>query len=117
MSYCRWSSDDFSCDIYCYESEVGYMIHVASHRVVGDIPKLPVWSKENYAEWSKSYHKQVRFIETSKREPINLPCAGKTFCLDNAADCAYKLIELKDMGYNVPQYAIDSLLEEYLESK
>ena len=114
MSYCRWSSDDFSCDIYCYESEVGYMVHVASNRVVGDVPRMD-WSSAE--AMSETYKDQMEFMETVKREPINLPCDGETFCLDNAADCAYKLIELKDMGYNVPQYAIDSLMEEYLESK
>lgn len=117
MSYCRWSSDDFSCDIYCYESEVGYMVHVASQRVVGDVPKLTSWSHENTDEYFQNYYKQMEFMETAEYGPINLPCDGETFCFDTAADCAFKLIELKDMGYNVPQHAIDSLMEEYLESK
>jgi DNA repair photolyase len=32
MSYCRWSSDYFNCDLYCYESNSGYETHVAAYR-------------------------------------------------------------------------------------
>lgn len=41
MSYCRWSSDDFQCDVYCYEADEGFIIHVAVSRPVlkdGDLP-------------------------------------------------------------------------------
>ena len=30
MSYCRWSTDDFACDLYCYESAAEYVTHVKS---------------------------------------------------------------------------------------
>ena len=29
MSYCRWSSDDFQCDIYCYCGG-DYIIHITA---------------------------------------------------------------------------------------
>ena len=28
MSYCRWSCDGFKSDVYVYESDAGYEIHV-----------------------------------------------------------------------------------------
>lgn len=43
MSYCRWSSMDFKCDLYIYEAEDGIAIHVASNRVIGDVPAID-WS-------------------------------------------------------------------------
>lgn len=41
MSYCRWSCDDFECDLYCY-SDVsgGWTIHVAANRHVGKAPSV-----------------------------------------------------------------------------
>ena len=40
MSYCRFSSEDFSSDVYCYaDCSGGFTTHVASNRIIGDIPK------------------------------------------------------------------------------
>ena len=41
MSYCRWSSMDYDCDLYIYESESGFEIHVARRRPDIDRSKLP----------------------------------------------------------------------------
>jgi hypothetical protein len=32
MSYCRWSTDNFNCDFYCYESDEGFVTHIAAKR-------------------------------------------------------------------------------------
>ena len=43
MSYCRWSSDNWKCDLYCYEDvSGGITTHVAGNRIVGDIPEAPL---------------------------------------------------------------------------
>ena len=31
MAYCRWSSEDYQCDLYCYESKEGYVTKVATY--------------------------------------------------------------------------------------
>lgn len=42
MSYCRWSTDDFLCDLYIYEHYEGFWaIHVASIRRVYHKPLPP----------------------------------------------------------------------------
>lgn len=43
MSYCRWSSDNWRCDVYVYEScSGGWLTHVAGQkRVLPPIPDLP----------------------------------------------------------------------------
>jgi hypothetical protein len=34
MSYCRWSSDNYNCDLYCFEHVDGYyQTYVAGNRV------------------------------------------------------------------------------------
>lgn len=32
MSYCRWSSERWQCDLYCYQSDCGWVTHVAGRR-------------------------------------------------------------------------------------
>ena len=42
MSYCRWSSLDYTCDIYAYESAYGYEVHIAHSRRMGPQPYMPM---------------------------------------------------------------------------
>jgi len=45
MSICRFSSDNWKSDVYIYESECGIELHIASSRIISDIPKLPPLSE------------------------------------------------------------------------
>ncbi len=112
MSYCRWSSDDWLCDIYCYESGSGFVTHVAGNRAVGNIPKKPTPTKENMHEWLEAHAAQMAFLADCKRENIGLPHDGESFDDPDAGSCADRLEELRAIGYNVPQYAIDTLRDE-----
>lgn len=52
MSYCRWSSDNWKCDLYCYEDANGYITHVADNRIVkivkaADEANVKVFLKDN----------------------------------------------------------------------
>ncbi len=42
MSYCRWSDDDFQCDIYAFEDETCFVVHVATNRRTPE-ESLPEW--------------------------------------------------------------------------
>src|ERR1044071_191187 len=65
MSYCRFSSLNWSCDVYAYADVAGgYTIHVARSRRVGDIPADPFESfmsvdfkndPKASAEWLRLY--------------------------------------------------------------
>ncbi|MBD3609366.1 MAG: hypothetical protein HUJ30_02350 [Gammaproteobacteria bacterium] len=114
MSFCRFSDMDFSCDVYCYESVYGgFIIHVAAVRVVGDVPKAQHYFNEgNIEEFMSAHKKQMKFLETAERQPIGLEYDGETIQTDSAGECGDALLSLKEMGYNVPQYAIDVLYEE-----
>lgn len=117
MSYCRWSSDGYNCDLYVYESDAGWMTHVAGRRRVSDQPRpvppvatdLPGVDIDNWLAWWKAIH---AWCDAAKLEPIGLVCDGQTFVDDTPGDCADRLVWLKGLGYIVPQYAIDELRQE-----
>jgi len=121
MSYCRWSSSNWSCDLYVYEdAHGGWTIHVAGNRVVGEVPKVewPVdQSPEAVARFGEGHRAQMAFLETAEREPILLPFAGKTFNLPTAAACADKIEALVRLGYHVPAYVVLVLREEARETQ
>ena len=111
MSYCRFSSEGFQCDVYVYESNEGWITHVASRRRATRAPELD-WSTQ--ALWEQTQAAQRAFLDDPANPslPIGLSNDGMTFRDATPGDCAAQLIRLKTMGYHVPQYAIDGLLEE-----
>ena len=117
MSYCRWSSDDFACDVYVYESAHGWEIHVAARRVVPVEPMpAPISDDPSRPEWANEYlarHREVsRIIDASERHEIGLPHDGESYTDSTPGECADRLKSLRAIGYNVPQYAIDELRAE-----
>lgn len=126
MSYCRWSSDNFECDVYVYEHvDGGWTTHVAGNRHVGDCPKVDLVSlmagyqdadeAEKHrravlmAEQQKAQHE---FLSACERRPIGLSRDGETFSSPTPGACADLLEDLMAEGYNVPQYAIEELRAE-----
>ena len=102
MSYCRLSSDDFKCDVYVYANVSGYWtIHVAGRKLVGDEERPSGFGKEHF-EWADRNY-----------EKIELPCAQESFDATTPLECAEWLLALQDIGYSVPEYAIDGLIEDH----
>lgn len=121
MSYCRWSSDGFKCDVYVYEDvSGGWTCHVASRKVVNfhEAPPQPGFIlEEDKEEWMVKHRAYMHWLENDAiRENIGLEFDGRTFNTDTATEMGNSLHMLKEMGYQVPQYAIDSLWEEGLEN-
>jgi len=143
MSYCRFSSDNFKSDVYCYESCYGgFTIHIAGnkkkYRPIPDIPwsKLPRFGSKLigrelvYPSKTKEVMAKIVFglamhwhrlhiwsVGVIPNVPLNLPHDGETMQADDAGECAKILIMLRDLGYHVPQYAIDTLIEESKENE
>jgi hypothetical protein len=115
MSYCRWSSNDYQCDIYCYES-VGdfFAIHVAGNRIVFCEPLPPPveFKQGDFDAWLARDRAVMDIIERSERVAIGLPHDGESFDEPDAEAAANRLEYLKNLGYSVPQFAIDALREE-----
>lgn len=112
MSYCRWSSDDFQCDVYVYEDVYdGWATHVANFRrqyLSSLPPKLP-----NDAKFLAFVERQRTVMNAPyTMAPIGLPYDGESFYDPTPGDCAQRLRELKALGYSVPDYVIHELEEE-----
>lgn len=120
MSYCRWSSDNWKCDIYCYEDvSGGFTTYVASNRVVGDVPcaDIHLLLEGKNEEYCKAYRAQMDYLNTATRKPIGLPYDGKYFNDKNLQSFLDTLFMLKNAGYNVPYYVIEDVKLEILETK
>jgi len=115
MSYCRWSSDNWRCDLYCYgDVSGGITTHVAGNRLVGDIPEAPlslIMEGKN-KEFLKAHKKQMAFLKTAKREPIGLPYDGEPFNDPDYASFLVRLMELREVGYKFPDYVIELVRED-----
>jgi hypothetical protein len=112
MSYCRWSSENFTSDVYVYENiHGGWTTHVAGYRYVNFEPCPPL-DPTNAGTIVKSLDAQKLWLSEAILQKINLPNAGKTFSDSTPGDCAATLENLREEGFNVPQYAIDTLMEE-----
>ncbi|WP_343638988.1 hypothetical protein [Roseateles sp.] len=144
MSYCRWSSDNFRSDVYVYENVSGYWTtHVAGRRrLIPPIPEFPYrWIPRFGGEyvqaerrvvypsrtarlcasvffaivagWNRLHYASLRLIPS---RALNLPHDGETLNDVSAAECAKTLILLRNLGYHVPQFAIEALRAEAEET-
>lgn len=120
MSYCRWSSDNWRCDLYCYEdANGGWTTHVAGNRVVGEIPREPDWdllkpssSEADKKRWMAEHQAVNEFLETAEYRPLALPHAGKTFNDPTLEAFKERLLWLRGLGYSFPDYVLDEIDEE-----
>lgn len=115
MSYCRFSSDNFKCEVYVFDDCMGGITtYVAGNRCEGvtPIPEVPPYTPETADEYFAADDAQMRWLDECTRVFIDLPYAGQRFNHDTEKECAENLIMLKELGYNIPQYVIDTLMEE-----
>lgn len=114
MSFCRWSSMNYGCDLYCYESLDGFVTHVADVRVVGVVPivddtLLREYSVKNSEEWLVQSRVQHNFLETAKYKSIGLPYDGQTFTDYSNESFLNTLAHLRDVGYTFPDITEEDL--------
>ncbi len=115
MSYCRFSSDGFMCDVYVYkDTSGGWTTHVAATRLIERAPGY-WWKGITKDEFKEVYDRYAKHMDTTERKSIGLCYDAQSFNDPTPGDCASRLEELKAMGYNVPQYAIDTLHKEEAE--
>lgn len=118
MSFCRFSDDNWKSDVYAYESAEGFELHVASNRIVGDIPTRPSIGDILYiepGEFLKKHQEQMAFLETAERAPIGGPHDGESFRYATLRELHDGLLQLRADGYHVPQFALDEIEEELNE--
>jgi hypothetical protein len=119
MSYCRWSSDDFKCDLYIYQTAGNvYQIHVAGSHIahIESIPPLPdirIYPEE----YMEAYKKQSEFLEHAQYIPLNLPHAGKSFVEPTLQSLKTRLLELRNIGYRFPESVFERIEEEIKDGR
>lgn len=117
MSYCRFSGDNWKCDLYCYESADGFVTHVASSRVVGDVPSVSSLLSTDNETWFKAHQTQQKFLESAERVDIGLPYDGMAFADDTLEDFLDRINCLKEAGYYVPGYVIKIIKKQIKEGQ
>ena len=117
MSYCRWSSDNWRCDLYCYEAVEGYVIHIAGNRLTNTPPTVPFILHVTLQEFGRAYRHQMRWLHRkAKREPIGRRYAGRSFYGLALAEFLAKLLELRRIGYRFPFSVIEDVSAELAEA-
>ena len=123
MSYCRFSSMDFGCDLYCFaDCAGGYTTYVAANKIVGEVPKIPEFplGKQDTPEWKAwgvAYKAQMDFLETAKRVPIGLPYDGERFNDLDLESFLARLLMLRERGYRFPDYVLEDVRSEIEEER
>lgn len=121
MSYCRWSTNDFDCDLYCYEDvSGGWTTHVAGNRVVGVVPPedmgLLLSGKAADLATYMAQHKARRdFLDAAEHKPIGLPHDGATFNDPTLETFRARVVSLREIGYHCPGWVLDDIDDEIAE--
>lgn len=115
MSYCRWSSDDYQCDLYIYEDVYGcWTTHIACKRRVfkEPIPAPVPMTRENQEAWRDRQALVNRMVDEADLVDIGLPLDGKSFNDPTLEDLRYRVKSLIDMGYRVPGKVLERIEQE-----
>lgn len=115
MSWCRWSSMDFQCDLYVYESHDGVEVHVGANRFDIDRDAVPPYVSilDDLDAWHTRHLALQKMLDEADRQPIGLPFDGqhRTFySLEEAADWIDELVAL---GYIIPEGMTDDMRSEF----
>lgn len=118
MSYCRWSTNDFQCDLYIFDVGYGISINIAGNRVKFSepLPEKVAFDIENLGPYTDRDREVSRIVQNSERENINLPYAGEAFVLSPEETINF-LHELRELGYRFPDYVIETIQEEIDEEE
>ena len=116
MSYCRFSDENFKSDVYVYETKNGYVVHVASNRVVGDITPIPIFDSEDTDPFFAAHKQQMIDMESATHVDIGGLFDGDTFTCVELSDLLSVLHKIADAGYHVPHWVIP-MVEEELEGQ
>ena len=110
MSFCRFSSDDFRCDFYAYESEYGYELYVAASRITWDPPPNPLRHLElDPEEWQEMYRAYHEALQAAPRSRVLHAAAGGHSVLPSLTALRDRIAELASQGLHAPPWLIPDL--------
>ena len=137
MSYCRFSSDGFQCDLYCYEGADGYYTHVASKRAKEKGPALsdyvrflpptkkdkqdpgsaaPLWDEKTIKDYSEAVTvwqtRQEELTEDERYLYLDFEGAGETFVTSTLEEFKEVVVEMITRGASVPEGVVEMIQGE-----
>lgn len=115
MSYCRFSCNDYQCDLYCYEDVMGgWTTCVANSRYVFKEPLPPPepFTPENTPAWHKRDEKVMKMVHDAHTEPLGLPYDGQCFNDPTIEEFRSRVAHLIEVGYRVPEKLLERIDEE-----
>lgn len=127
MSYCRWSSDNFKSDVYVYESEEGWITHVAGRKHVGEPPPDPYSIEiimqfkdggndpEFMAKWEEMKRVRQDWSDTAPWQDLPPPYGGENYRDSTPQECAARLRLMKESGLHIPDGVIEELENEVVD--
>lgn len=113
MSYCRWGSDNFRCDLYIYEDVAGgYTTHVAANRHNEPIPEITADILKDRDAFCEQHKAQMDYLECADTKPIGLKYDGDTFRDETLEELLERVKMLREAGYNCPDEVVKDIEEE-----
>lgn len=112
MSYCRWGSDDYQCDVYAYESGRGIQIHVGKGRYVFKEPLPPRVDLSDTKAYLARHQKVMEMCKESDTVPIGGPHDGESHIFEDWEDAIAYMEMLRAAGYRFPDSALDAMRDE-----
>jgi len=117
MSYCRWSCDLHRSDLYVYESQEGWVSHVAGRRLNVDPPEEILAMDPDDLTQYVAHMRWLRSLEVDGDIPdslwLDLSTIGEEadqhYVDATPGECLERLRALKVRGFNVPAHAIERL--------
>jgi hypothetical protein len=119
MSYCRWSTDSFRCDVYAYEDTGGgWTIHVASRKK--DLPNVvrqPEIDREwsDSAAWSAAYRLWELNYDAAPWIELTAPSAGMSFNEPSLEAFRDRMQALRAEGLRFPDEVFEAIDDEIAE--
>lgn len=116
---CRWDSDDFRSDIYCYEDDGEFVTHVARTRYADDAPRIaPAFTipekrgparRRAITDFCTAAVAQREWLLRTPLIPLGGPHAGETFIDHSERALLRRLDCLRSCGYRVPESVLKRL--------
>jgi hypothetical protein len=122
MSYCRWSSDDFTCDLYAWHDiSDNIVIHCSSNRRVWPEDLLPPKCSDDATtqEWAERFMEVMKLVDQTELIELDFEYAGERIACGTRSEAIEKFLELREIGYKFPDAVIEMLkaeIEEYGDS-
>lgn len=120
MSYCRFSSLNWGCDLLVFDGATGITILVATHRYFSDTPCPPMdplpagddpdFAKKVTSTMMAAYDAQKEWVAKARPVLIGLPYDGAEYHGLDREEAAEVLANLMAAGYRMPHYLIENVM-------